>query len=653
MCALVCSSEDEASDSEVTVSFDKEHYAVDFDGRLDELQQLSVQDLQSILLGEADSFSRQDESQIAPTIQASTIEAEVTAASQHTVSEVQAPIQESSILDAEVNITSSQDVTMAEVENPPQLLDGSIPQEQNNALSTISFSREKFSQLQNKSRNWSSTVENNAWPDFQREMKVKKVYNNRSQPLQYFIDFFTEGLMDIIVINTNIYANHTNAKSWTDITNEELKAFFGLVILMSINPLHDINMYWSTDEFYNNPVISKVMPIRRFKKINQNLHISNITTETPRNSPGYDKLAKIRPAIEVLNKTFKENVEASQFNSIDESMIRFKGRSHMKQYMPKKPIKRGYKCWARADSYTGYLYEFQFYTGKIDSGTEENLGARVVMDLCESVPHGTLVAFDNFFTSLPLMEILSEKDIHSVGTIRQNRKGLPDLLTGKNLSRETKKETTLKPGEFMYQFDAPVSIVKWKDTKDVFVASTAFDPRIVEIIERKQKDGSKKKMYCPLAIKKYTEFMGGVDHFDHFRASYPIGRKSRKNWHRIFWFLLEAATINAYIVYMASHSARRNTHKEFRLRLGRALINNFSSRKCVAPVFKTKKGGANAVPDEVRKVDVGSHMPELTKFRRCRMCSTRAKEKRTKYVCKVCKVPLCAAPCFYNFHNAE
>lgn len=96
MCALVCSSEDEASDSEVTVSFDKEHYAVDFDGRLDELQQLSVQDLQSILLGEADSFSRQDESQIAPTIQASTIEAEVTAASQHTVSEVQAPIQESS-----------------------------------------------------------------------------------------------------------------------------------------------------------------------------------------------------------------------------------------------------------------------------------------------------------------------------------------------------------------------------------------------------------------------------------------------------------------------------------------------------------------------------------------------------------------------------
>lgn len=161
----------------------------------------------------------------------------------------------------------------------------------------------------------------------------------------------------------------------------------------------------------------------------------------------------------------------------------------------------------------------------------------------------------------------------------------------------------------------------------------------------------KKKMFCPLSIKKYTEFMGGVDHFDHFRASYPLGRKSRKNWHRLFWFLLEAAVINAYIVYMTTHSERRNTHKEFRLRLGRGLINNFTSRKKIAPVFKTKKGGATAVPEELRKADVGTHMPELSKFRRCRMCSTRAKEQRSKYICKICKVSLCAAPCFEMFHQ--
>lgn len=32
--------------------------------------------------------------------------------------------------------------------------------------------------------------------------------------------------------------------------------------------------------------------------------------------------------------------------SIDESVIAFKGRSTMKQFMPMKPIKRGFKVWA-------------------------------------------------------------------------------------------------------------------------------------------------------------------------------------------------------------------------------------------------------------------------------------------------------------------
>lgn len=44
-------------------------------------------------------------------------------------------------------------------------------------------------------------------------------------------------------------------------------------------------------------------------------------------------------------------------------MIKFKGRCGLKQYMPKKPIKRGFKVWALVDS-EGYLYNFDIYTGK-------------------------------------------------------------------------------------------------------------------------------------------------------------------------------------------------------------------------------------------------------------------------------------------------
>ena len=53
--------------------------------------------------------------------------------------------------------------------------------------------------------------------------------------------------------------------------------------------------------------------------------------------PGYDKLGKVS-----------------------------KGRSSMKQCLPKKPVKRGFKVWVQADAVTGYICEFEVYTGKTD-----------------------------------------------------------------------------------------------------------------------------------------------------------------------------------------------------------------------------------------------------------------------------------------------
>lgn len=177
--------------------------------------------------------------------------------------------------------------------------------------------------------------------------------------------------------------------------------------------------------------------------------------------------------------------------------------------MPKKPIKRGYKSRARCDAKTGFLYQFQIYTGKVGTASEENLGYRVVLDLSENVPTNTLLAFDNFFTSLGVLSALHQRQMYGVVTIRTNRKGLPEAYS-KNL-----RETRLNAGEFIYFYSRPISIIKGKDTKDVFVATTAYCPKEVTVIKRKQKDGSKKEMFCPLAIKMYTKNMGGVDLFDH------------------------------------------------------------------------------------------------------------------------------------------
>ena len=72
----------------------------------------------------------------------------------------------------------------------------------------------------------------------------------------------------------------------------------------------------------------------KFQSILQNLHFSSND-----NDDKTDKSFKIRPIIEHLNKLFAESLSNSPFQSVDDHMCKFKGRSSMKQYIKNKPIK--------------------------------------------------------------------------------------------------------------------------------------------------------------------------------------------------------------------------------------------------------------------------------------------------------------------------
>ena len=45
----------------------------------------------------------------------------------------------------------------------------------------------------------------------------------------------------------------------------------------------------------------------------------------------------------------------------------------MKQYMPLKPVKRGFKVWVLADATNGYVSNLQVYTGKSAEMSEDGL----------------------------------------------------------------------------------------------------------------------------------------------------------------------------------------------------------------------------------------------------------------------------------------
>lgn len=132
----------------------------------------------------------------------------------------------------------------------------------------------------------------------------------------------------------------------------------------------------------------------------------------------------MRPIIEKLNVSFKNNFFGTREISVDESMIKFKGRSSIKQYNPMKPIKRGYKIWSMADQ-KGYMLAFKVYQGKEENVSSEfenyGLGERVVLKLTKSVWNEYReIYFDNYFCSPKLLQKLHVERTLGCGTIRSN-----------------------------------------------------------------------------------------------------------------------------------------------------------------------------------------------------------------------------------------
>ncbi|GBP23586.1 PiggyBac transposable element-derived protein 4 [Eumeta japonica] len=162
---------------------------------------------------------------------------------------------------------------------------------------------------------------------------------SNARPIRHFEKNFTQDVFELIVRETNLYASQNNILGWTEIDIKELKAFFGIIIIMGYNILPSMELYWSSDPAFRVDEIASTMPYRRFKLILRCLHLNDNSKQPLRSSPDYDKLFKIRPLVTLLNSTFQNNANNSSSQSIDESMIVFKGRSSLKQYMPLKPIK--------------------------------------------------------------------------------------------------------------------------------------------------------------------------------------------------------------------------------------------------------------------------------------------------------------------------
>ncbi|KAF2885865.1 hypothetical protein ILUMI_20307 [Ignelater luminosus] len=163
-----------------------------------------------------------------------------------------------------------------------------------------------------------------------------------------------------------------------------MKLFVARNILIGIAVKPSYKDYWSSTFELRDAFTSTLMSRGRFSWLLGNIHIHNNVLQPTREKPEFNKLYKIHPLLNALGRSFIECCNPAEYQSLDESWLKFKCRLMLLQYMPLNPIKRAYKIWMHVDKY-GYVCQFQICTGKVSNATENNLGPRVIKDLTKGI----------------------------------------------------------------------------------------------------------------------------------------------------------------------------------------------------------------------------------------------------------------------------
>ncbi|XP_047132711.1 piggyBac transposable element-derived protein 3-like isoform X1 [Hydra vulgaris] len=357
--------------------------------------------------------------------------------------------------------------------------------------------------------------------------------------------FVDDNLIDILAEQSSLYSCQSSGTSIC-VTSNEIESFIGVYFRMGLVKLPSVRSYWET--FMNYDGVSLVLSRNRFLSILRYLHFVDnlkVTDEVKKN----DRAWKLRPWLEKLRENFLK-VSPEENQSVDEIMVAFKGRSFLKQYVPNKPNKWGFKLWGRC-GVSGYLYDFDLYQGKEikkkDEYSPHGIGASVVIKMTSTLPenHNFKIFADNYFSSLPLLDELKKRRIWYVGTARLKRLNKCSLPSEKELKKQGR-------GSFDYRTDTISNniAVSWIDNKAVTLISSFASIEPINTVRRYDRKTRKYIMVKqPYIVQFYNKNMGGVDKLDMMCSFYKPNLKCHR-WYVYIWaHTLLIALSNAWFLY--------------------------------------------------------------------------------------------------------
>ena len=189
-------------------------------------------------------------------------------------------------------------------------------------------------------------------------------------PLCLFRLYFTDELVDLILTQTNLYAQQwldthqlrcrSRATKSTPITKDGFMLYFAMILYRGVVWKPSYAHYYTENAIFATPIISKILSYNRFLLIEKFLHFVDNRTL----AKNYQKIAKIKPVHDYLSQQFSLLYTPERDISIDESLLLWKGRLSWKQYIPKKRSRFSMKSFVLCEASSGYVCRSVLYTGK-------------------------------------------------------------------------------------------------------------------------------------------------------------------------------------------------------------------------------------------------------------------------------------------------
>ncbi len=462
-----------------------------------------------------------------------------------------------------------------------------------------------------------------------------------------------------MVEQTNLYAlqffdnpaslpPYSRFNKWYETSVPEMKAYVALQTAMGLCQKNSIQDYWSTYWLTYTP-FTEVMSRDRYELLTSFLHFADNSVDRPTyGQDGYDPLWKIRPFLNICEPRYTYPYGPGRQLTIDESMIKYKGRIFFKQYLPIKPTPWGIKEFGLCEATTGFLLKQIIYCGKTTMTPMAGFSPTeaVCLRLTEGLENsGHDIYTDNYYSSPNLFREFENRGMGACGTVKPGRKNMPPELHPNQLKMNRGDEP-----QFMRSGNMVACTMH--DTKRVSFISTIHTNNTDDkkVRSRGSKDGFR-SIEKPIMGISYNKYKGGVDILDQKLGTYAFPHKAQKWYHTVYHRSSEVALVNGYIIYSkAMENEDIMDPKRFREKVIDGLLTGYSKKG-----RRTGRPSSSELPTRLVERHMIGQFQDPRYKPDCVVCSNRTKpgwkRKQTNYKCEECDLPMCFMPCHSIYHK--